>query len=518
MAFSKHPALGLALPRQLVSLLAFIFLIFCWLFLFSFISPAAREILNVYSLPSFLRPSTAAADPLDSISVLMKTGSSVMWQRVPIHFVTSFRDLHHFQIYSDSPASIAGHNVVDALANCSDFLKSTEDFEPYRYVSSLVDRHASIASQPDSSSSTGNYYGFTSTSQQQPLAVPDPHVEPHQPVAGPNWSIDKFKNLPMLADAYRNRLPQTKWFVFLDADSYILWRQLAQWLSTLDPSTPLYMGSIVGSANDQFAHGGSGVVLSLAAMDKVFGSNPNIEHMYDLEALEDCCGDHLISRVLLDNNVHPALGDNEYPYSHHKFQGEPHWAVQFHTDNFCSDIMSFHHLSPRDIEEIDAVEREFAASNRHVRYRDIYERFVRPHLEAVKEDWNNFSNDIVYTSRSKRSIYDPAPSVASHRAETAENQKDAKHYASFDACSAACDENPACMQFRYSKNYCGLGLGVSLGQVVVVDPSTDRNRKWKQKKHAKLSADKTLEQQRMGTWTSGWKLDRIASSLDTIFC
>lgn len=504
----------------------FLLLVIFWLTVFASISRSAQTILlsplsclsSFFTLFSVSASSTVEQRPIESISGLLKTGSSVIWQRLPIHLVTTFHSLPHLQVYSDAADHIAGHAIIDALADCSSFLKNSQDFDAYNYILSLISLHANLDAEPDNVQQSGS--SILTQADDDAFATRSAFSARHPPVSdvlGPGWVLDKYKNLPMLAHAYRNRLPSTKWFVFFDGDSYILWHQLADWLATLDSSKPLYMGSIVGQVFEQFAHGGSGIVISIGAAHKLFEANADLEHMYDMESLEDSYGDHILAMVLLDNGIKPAIGDNEYPYARHKFQGEPQWAVGVHPENMCSEIMSFHHVLPRDIEQIYSMEQEFLANGRKVRYLDVFQRFVKPQLEPVKEDWNNFAKDVVYSvDQFELSMSDPLQTIGSRTNEA--DEESAKPYASFESCKAACDSYESCLQFRYTRGYCGLSKSVSLGQGVRVSSATRQARKWAQTKFADVNSKSFSQRQRLDTWTSGWRVDRIWSILENAQC
>lgn len=48
----------------------------------------------------------------------------------------------------------------------------------------------------------------------------------------------------MLQHAWRHA-PDNDWYVLVDDDTYILSDNLGQWLATLDPNKPYYLGSAV---------------------------------------------------------------------------------------------------------------------------------------------------------------------------------------------------------------------------------------------------------------------------------
>ncbi len=57
--------------------------------------------------------------------------------------------------------------------------------------------------------------------------------------ASEGWSLDKCKNVHMAEKTYRMK-PNYNWYVFVDADTYVLWPNLVQWLGKLRPTTKHY--------------------------------------------------------------------------------------------------------------------------------------------------------------------------------------------------------------------------------------------------------------------------------------
>ncbi|KAK9476183.1 hypothetical protein V1514DRAFT_337681 [Lipomyces japonicus] len=467
----------------------------------------SQVVVGDYNTPVTGVPSVTMRGDVDSMYAIIKTGSSVLWKRLPIHLVTTFRKVKHFQVYSDAPTKIAGIQVVDALHNVSEFVKASNDFEVYRIANRWQGHHASIPEE-----SQHGRVSITKSARNETIHAPRSIPIATEGGSGVWWNLDKYKNLPMLAHAWRNKPEGIKWFVFMDADTYILWDHLSAWLNRLDHTKPLYMGSVVGEVFEKFAHGGSGVVLSYAAMEATFGKHFDFEFMYDMETMEDCCGDHLLARALLDHGI--AISDepaDAYPYAKYKFQGEPQWSVDINYENWCSPIMSFHHVSPSDIEEIFEMEQEYLLADLDIHHYDVFERFMKFYIEESKDDWNNYSGERVYTSI-PASEYEPGyggPDV------------DAPIYANVDSCHEACVFWKDCIQYRYTHDYCGLSSIIKLGQGISIDPEVRRARQQQIRERRisqGLKADNFAElpldnEARRDTWTSGWIIHRVETFL-----
>ncbi len=211
-------------------------------------------------------PLCASFPDTSGILVVMKTGASESFARIPTQLVTMLSCLPDFFIFSDMDQNIAGYDIHDCLDAVSSEIKDSHpDFEIYRRQQwCLVDQ--------DSCNKLG-----------------DPASE--------GWTLDKYKNVHIAAKSYRMR-PDYSWYVFVNADSYVVWPNLVQWLAQLRSWKPLYIGSVSMINDSPFAHGGSGYILSQAAMSSFVGQHPTVANQFDERAKHECCGDYVLSNAL----------------------------------------------------------------------------------------------------------------------------------------------------------------------------------------------------------------------------
>ena len=182
------------------------------------------------------QPSTA--DPCidvpgaNKVMVMLKTGATELYQKLPTHFVTTFKCVPHFMIFSDLAQKIADYPVYDAIASVSKQLRDDHpDFELYRRLQQYQ----------SSGQDTSDLQGVN------------------------GWNLDKWKFLPMMHHTFTDAGDEIEWFVIIEADTSLSWTNLLQWLRRMDPRQPLYSGAqnLIGTTN--FAHGGSGIVISRQA-------------------------------------------------------------------------------------------------------------------------------------------------------------------------------------------------------------------------------------------------------------
>lgn len=435
-----------------------------------------------YSLPGLEKYKTKAdylqqplvadyANGSDRVFFMIKTGGSVLWKRLPIHLMTSLTRVPNFALYSDSPGSVGGHEVIDILKNSSQSALESREFELYRYQKAIHDKHGVI-----------DYSDIN---------------------LGQGWDLDKFKNIPMLADAY-SRSPNSDWYVFMDADSYFMMDNLMDWLNTLDPNTPYYFGSRAMVGSTPFAHGGSGVVLSHRAVEETVGKHPEYVQEYEKKTFSQCCGDFMVAVMLKEKLGLEISAGAEYPGVSYKFQGNNFWDVMVTEEKWCQPIVSFHHLTPHDIEILWEYEKlKGPVANRPlITYGDIYRDFYLPYIVEELKDWDNkakgkefsLDKDNKKKEETQRKAEEQKNEKSAEPVKIYEFDPNDRPYTSLEACKKACDDMKSCNMYRYLplESYCGLSEHIKLGK-----PSL----KWVNDDYHTIGNNKEA--------VSGWRIDRI---------
>lgn len=180
-------------------------------------------------------------------------------------------------------------------------------------------------------------------------------------------------------------MPDKKWYVLLDDDSYLLDASLEAILSNLDPLHPYYIGNAIGDYKARFAHGGSAVVFSQAAMYRIFVQNTDVVTRAHLESLDSNWGDKIIATTAMKTGIYleERYGRN--------FNGEPPLLTRIRSDRFCTPIASFHKLSPLQMQDVGKV---FNSATKPVSWIDIWEIYKAPNFESFLEtpartDWDH---------------------------------------------------------------------------------------------------------------------------------
>jgi hypothetical protein len=218
------------------------------------------------------------------------------------------------------------YSSIDLLANVSDLIRN---LDPEAHKSYLE-------VQPSSHINTYREHALL------------PGDEPRNGFEGntPGWLLDKYNFLPMLTHAQRN-WPELQWYVYIEDDTFIIWDNVLQWLSTMSPDEqPSYFGAFSGEGSETFAQGVSGLVFSRSLMRAIFGGShpPELSH-YGNYTLNSCCGDMVLGKVFRDYGVFVNKGS----YGPASFRPEPPWKTGFDELIWCSPVFTFHHFHQRDL-------------------------------------------------------------------------------------------------------------------------------------------------------------------------
>lgn len=201
------------------------------------------------------------------ILLVMKTGASEAFEKLPTHLITILRCLPDFLLFSDLEQRIAGYHVFDSLETVLNTAKDdNHEFDLYRQQKECV---------IDQEMCAKNFDG----------------------IEGAGWNLDKYKNIHIAEKTYRLR-PGYDWYFFVDADTYVSWPNMVRMFRKLDPTVPHYLGSPTMIQGNLFGHGGSGYAVSSAAMIEFAGQHPGIANKYDERVRDVCCGDYMFATSL----------------------------------------------------------------------------------------------------------------------------------------------------------------------------------------------------------------------------
>lgn len=274
--------------------------------------------------------------------VVFRTGSTELASRLPTHS-TSLRCFPNYLIFSDVEEEYHDEHIFDALEDVSPNIQETHpDFELYRRL-----RQAGRAA-PNSTELAGSPDKYASNTGKSEIS---------------GWKLDKWKFLPILNKTLHQH-PNMKWYVFTEADGFLLSSTLHQYLATLDSKQPVYAGKPMQIGSDVFAHGGSGFVVSQPAMWKLV-----IYYTAHKTAIEAITNSHWAGDCVLGKTFKNAGVPLTYAWP--AFQSDYPGLVEYSRADarpqsekmrvWCTTPVSYHRMSAAQVEEMWNYEQEWSA-------------------------------------------------------------------------------------------------------------------------------------------------------------
>jgi hypothetical protein len=372
-------------------------------------------------------PICAHIPDTSDILLVVRAPASDLYTHIPSHYLTFLRCVDAV-VFSTVSHDLGGYTVHDSLANVSTTVKKEKDFELYEKL-----REAQQA---------GLEFEF--------LKEDNDH------------NLDKWGIIPSILEAYQMH-PEKKWFMIIESDSYISLPNLANWIKQLDPSKPLYSGAQVMIGDMEFAHSGSGILLSQPAVKKLAEAAPSKMSEWEEALKNTCCGDKTLAEAFKSLNI--SL-HRSFPV----LQGETPYSLDWSNRHWCKAAVTWHRMMPQSIDMLWRAERKWWSQHQSsasssptqsppLLYKDLFSLLLLDVLRAHpnRSQWDNLANSYTYTDDSRAQF---------------------AHF-SFEACRAACDLRGECLQYAWEPNKCRIGTVVRIGEPVEISEKTrgsDRER------------------------------------------
>jgi len=345
---------------------------------------------------------------IEDLAIILKTGSTEIYEKLPIHFTTTFLCVKDRLIYSDVQQYLSGESVRDALVMVS---------QESRNKHSDLEQHALLNDHVRLNEDAAELKGEKS------------------------WHIDKWKFLPMISDAYATFGDSKKWYFFIEADTYVSLHNLLPWLAMLDHKQAIYAGAQVMIDRTEFGHGGSGFLLSASAAKALSDVYHSDKAHWESIIAADCCGDKIMAEVLQAANP-PVRLLRAFPH----IQGETLASLDWSPTHWCKPAITWHHVDAAGIDKLWQFDRRWRAqhgAHTPILFRDYYAAFVHPRILAANGSlpaWDNLSDE--WTS----SAADGNPPAVSAQ-----------------TCERFCEDNKECLQWVWRPGVCKAGRKVRFG-------------------------------------------------------
>lgn len=384
----------------------------------------------------------------EDLVLVFKTGATELYKSLPVHLSTTLSHAPNHLFFSDHEQRIAQYKIQNALDQVSpDTIEGNKDFELYEVQNEFM----ALGQSPE-------YLGLKG-----------------------GWDLDKYKNIHMMKKTWEQR-PNAKWYLFVDADTYVMMAGMLYYLRSLDHTKPLYLGDAYEINNLKFGQGGTGYVISHGAMKAVMESEPNMPRNHEAMAKDNCCGDYVLGEVMKEHGI--TLSET-YP----NFCGEGPGRIGFLPKNHCQPVVTLHHMLPSEISDMWTFERHVAGPGRYVLMQNIFEHFVWPYVVSNRTAWDGMSPIHGWPVDIPTTIFDGDKKKGLSKQE--------KMDILWAFCERTCKEKgeDECMQFQIEgeakcRHYDGMAMGYAI-------PSTREDR---------------------DDFRSGWLVDRIEKTIRNIQC
>lgn len=250
----------------------------------------------------------------------------------------------------------------------------------------------------------------------------------------PGWNLDKWKFLP-LSNRTLDEYPDVKWYVFVETDTFFLWQTLLVCLSKLDWTKPYYMGSQNNIGLVEFAHGGSGWVVSRPALEKVVAHFQANKKEWEDFTDGHWAGDCVLGKAFKDSGSpltrtwpiiqRDPVGNMNYDHerlttSYHHMSSSAIQDLWDFEQGWIADIENVRDLTCRSVcdNSTDTLQQHHT---NYLRHKDVFNLYVLPQVKSSSSsglaDWDNHCKD------------DQGPAE------------------SLGECRVRCEEDTACVQY-----------------------------------------------------------------------
>ncbi|KAH8671204.1 hypothetical protein BX600DRAFT_434328 [Xylariales sp. PMI_506] len=299
---------------------------------------------------------------MDGIQVVIKTGATEAFDKIPTQLLTVLQCLPDFLIFSDMEQQIGKHHIYDALSTIDEGAKAhNSDFDLYNKQKSCpVSQKSCVDSKAEKD-----------------------HA----------WQLDKYKFIPMMEQTWQMR-PGRDWYIFIEADTYVFWPNLVDWLrskSSLNHREKLYIGSRTWVGSMPFAHGGSGYLMTGTLLRRLVENHPGLTHQYTLKGPNECCGDLLLGQAIFEYE------DVKIRQTWPMINGEKPSTLPFGPGHWCEPLLTMHHMNAEEISNVWQFEQTRKKTSTLL-IRDIYDALVAPKMQVMRHDWDNLSDDVCFVN------------------------------------------------------------------------------------------------------------------------
>ncbi|SMR47227.1 unnamed protein product [Zymoseptoria tritici ST99CH_3D1] len=368
----------------------------------------------------------------EDIFIIFKTGATELYKKLPMHLATALKCMPNYILVSNIEQDVGNYHVHNVLTSVTK--ETQQEQEVFRF-------NEHMEALQDAGQDIGAYTGTDA------------------------WNLDKWKFLPMYHRAWEVAPANIKWFVMIEADTTFSWQNFMLWTEKHDPTEELYLGGVNGYGDISFAHGGTGVVMSRPALEKLEkrrqdepGGVEVYDRRWEKKTADNCCGDVIVAAALREVDILVQGAGRE-------FQGGTMNSMDFHPASECTPSITFHHATPRRVDTLYRFEEAWIAEHGTrvpYTYTDLFYPFIEPYAKGNRSDWNSLSQ------KEKFKIEDNE--LSPEKMEMARSK---------EACVNFCVQREECLQWTYSpEEGCGWDDVIRLGTMDAKDAKIHYTSGW----------------------------------------
>ncbi|KAJ3128578.1 hypothetical protein HK098_004004 [Nowakowskiella sp. JEL0407] len=293
---------------------------------------------------------------LRHLAIVLKTGHDVALNRVPIQLLTFLKNVENLLIIGDAPGVRIGshimHDVVSDLYEDPLLKQAVTDRIKYESENNITDNVPQSGPNMPDFRQVPKKNKFAAGKVKRSVTGGGGEIVPDTKSDG--WRKDAHKNLPAFKKLYE-MYPHARWFFMVDDDTFAYLDTLLSYVKRYNWNKPYYMGipnvfkgcDGVKKFGDgpHFAHGGSGILLSRGAIQKLVEPT----HLRTCMARYRRCfaGDVRTALCMRDAGVLITRTAGFHGYAPN---AETVWT------NPCENPITFHHLLVSSIQALSTVQ------------------------------------------------------------------------------------------------------------------------------------------------------------------
>ncbi|KAI0378505.1 hypothetical protein F5Y04DRAFT_290925 [Hypomontagnella monticulosa] len=401
----------------------------------------------------------------NDVLVVLRVDAADVLKTLPVHFETVLNCVPDYVIYSDIEGEADGQFIYNTLDESNNSIKSNSpNLRPHSQSQRTSERQK---------------HQNTPEKELRRRKSPQPETK---------------GSLSMIDRALRHR-PDAKWFVFLEADTYMLWQNMLEYLAKFNTSHPYYLGKHIHLDDILLAHGGPGFVLSNPASKRVVKYWREHQEEWQQYTKVQVASDVMLGKALEEVDVNLVWPS---PFLHENSLATFNWKGLTDAQPWCFKPVAFHHMTKAEFNmmwHFEEERRRRKPNGNGPSSRDIFKRLVYPQLQPKCIDWDNLSAGAEYSNETL-ALLSPED-----RVRLPPVYQEASF--SFERCRAACESKSTCIQFSYTIGKCTTSDELRLGYAIDVHSS-----------HTGIEDVTDLKGE--SSIQSGWIMSRVSSHVQEL--